>query len=152
MPRKRPIGSKPVAPRPVEAKPIRASPSSAAAKSRAASQGEISQLTAAAVKFRDERDWKQFHNPKDMALSMCLEAAEVLELTQWKNGDALINHLRARREDLADELSDVLYWVLTIAHDFEIDLPKAFGRKLTKSGAKYPIAKSRGRAEKYTEL
>jgi len=76
----------------------------------------------------------------------------VLELMQWKNGEALIQHLRARREDLADELSDVLYWVLTMAHDFEITLGAAFERKLVKSAEKYPIEKSRGRANKYTEL
>lgn len=114
--------------------------------------GEIAELARLAVQFRDDRDWKQFHNPKDMALSMALEVAEVIELMQWKNGDALIQHLRARREDLGDELSDVLYWVLTIAHDFDIDLGEAFRRKLIKSAAKYPIEKSRGRANKYTEL
>jgi len=109
-------------------------------------------LTQAAARFRDDRDWKQFHNPKDMALSMCLEASEVLELMQWKNGAELIAHLHARREDLADELSDVLYWVLTIAHNFDIELSDAFRRKLAKSAKKYPIDKSRGRASKYTEL
>lgn len=113
---------------------------------------EIAALTRLAVQFRDDRDWRQFHNPKDMALSMALEVAEVVELMQWKNGEALNQHLRARREDLADELSDVLYWVLTIANDFDIDLGQAFRSKLIKSAAKYPIAKSRGRANKYTEL
>jgi NTP pyrophosphatase (non-canonical NTP hydrolase) len=87
-----------------------------------------------------------------MALSMALEAAEVIELMQWKNGDALRQHLQARREDLGDELSDVLYWVLTISHDFGIDIAEAFRSKLIKSAAKYPIEKSRGRSSKYTEL
>lgn len=114
--------------------------------------GEIGKLTALAVGFRDQRDWKQFHNPKDMALSLCLESAEVLELMQWKNGRELDAHLRARRDDLADELSDVLYWVLTIAHDFGIDVAQAFGNKIRKSARKYPVAKARGRASKYTEL
>lgn len=115
-------------------------------------RGEIARLTALAVAFRDRRDWKQFHNPKDMALSLCLESAEVLELTQWLNGEELLAHLRRRHDDLADELSDVLYWVLTIAHDFDIDLPRAFARKLAKSARKYPVAKARGKASKYTEL
>jgi NTP pyrophosphatase (non-canonical NTP hydrolase) len=122
------------------------------AQTVASIDGEIASLTKLAVQFRNDRDWKQFHNPKDMALSMCLEAAEVLELMQWKNGEALIQHLRARREDLADELSDVLYWVLAMANDFEIPIDRAFRRKLEKSALKYPISKSRGRAEKYTEL
>ena len=64
---------------------------------------ELRELTSLAVNFRDERDWKQFHNPKDMALSMALEVAEVIELMQWKNGDALRQHLQARRDDLGDE-------------------------------------------------
>jgi NTP pyrophosphatase (non-canonical NTP hydrolase) len=113
---------------------------------------EIGELTALAIGFRDRRDWKQFHNPKDMALSLCLESAEVLELMQWKNGRELDAHLRARREDLGDELSDVLYWVLTIAHDFGIDVAQAFRDKIRKSARKYPVAKARGRASKYTEL
>lgn len=113
---------------------------------------ELHDLTRLAVNFRDERDWRQFHNPKDMALSMALEVAEVIELMQWKNGDALRQHLQARREDLGDELSDVLYWVLTIAHDFGIDIAEAFRSKLIKSAVKYPIEKSRGRSNKYTEL
>jgi NTP pyrophosphatase (non-canonical NTP hydrolase) len=87
-----------------------------------------------------------------MALSLVLEAAELLELMQWRHGDDLARHLASRREDLADELSDVLYWVLTIAHDQGIDLPRAFSRKLRKSAAKYPVEKSRGRANKYTDL
>ena len=114
--------------------------------------GEIGALTALAIGFRDPREWKQFHNPKDMALSLCLESAEVLELMQWKNGRELEAHLRARREDLGDELSDVLYWVLTIAHDFGIDVAQAFRDKIRKSARKYPVAKARGRASKYTEL
>jgi len=112
----------------------------------------IPDLTKLAIAFRDERDWKQFHNPKDMALSLMLEAAEVIELMQWKSGQELQAHLLARREALADELSDVLYWVLTIAHDFQIDMARAFVEKLKKSAKKYPVEKSRGRSSKYTEL
>lgn len=115
-------------------------------------RGEIAFMTRLAVDFRDRRDWKQFHNPKDMALSLVLESAELLELMQWKNGDELAAHLRARRGQLEDELSDVLYWVLTIAHDFGIDLPRAFASKLRKSARKYPVGKSRGKSSKYTEL
>jgi NTP pyrophosphatase (non-canonical NTP hydrolase) len=112
----------------------------------------IDELTQLAVKFRDERDWKQFHNPKDMALSLALEAAELLELTQWRNGEPLKAHLAEHREKLADELCDVFYWVLAIAHDHDIDLRKAFKSKLKKNAAKYPISKAKGRANKYTEL
>jgi dCTP diphosphatase len=112
----------------------------------------IDRLTAMACKFRDERDWKQFHNPKDMALSLTLEAAELLELMQWKNGPELHQHLRKNKKLLSDELCDVFYWVLVMAHDNQIDLRRAFAQKIRKNEAKYPIAKSRGKAKKYTEL
>jgi NTP pyrophosphatase (non-canonical NTP hydrolase) len=112
----------------------------------------VDQLTALACKFRNERDWKQFHNSKDMALSLMLEAGELLELVQWKSGQDLEKHLHLKKGELADELCDVLYWVLVIAHDHNIDLRKAFRAKIRKNRAKYPIAKVRGKAKKYTEL
>lgn len=111
----------------------------------------LARMTAALLAFRDARDWKQFHNPKDQALSLVLEASELLELTQWKNGDELLAHLRSRREQLADELIDVLGWVLLIAHDQQIDLHEAFARKLAANERKYPAEQVRGSAAKYTE-
>lgn len=114
-------------------------------------EGEIASLTRALVAFRSERDWEQFHNPKDQALSLVLEAAELLELTQWKNGAELDAHLMAKRDALADELADVVGWCLLIAHDRGIDLADACRRKLEKNIAKYPADKVRGSAAKYTE-
>jgi dCTP diphosphatase len=116
------------------------------------SQATIGELTELLLKFVRERDWMQFHNAKDMAISLVLEAAEVLELTQWKNGPELQSHLAARRDDLADELADVLYWVLELAHHFQIDLGEAFRAKIAKNVAKYPVEKVKGLAKKYTEL
>ncbi len=112
----------------------------------------IARLTRLAVDFRDQRDWKQFHNPKDMAVSLALEAAELLELVQWKDGPELEATLKARHGDLADELCDVLYWVLVIAHDRGINLETAFAAKIQKNETKYPVEKCRGKAKKYTEL
>ena len=111
----------------------------------------LSALTAAIVAFRDERDWRQFHNAKDQILSLVLESAELLELTQWRNGEALEAHLEAQREAMGDELADVLGWVLLIAADRGIDLAAAFERKLAKNRAKYPADQVRGSAKKYTE-
>jgi NTP pyrophosphatase (non-canonical NTP hydrolase) len=116
------------------------------------SQSTIQELTDLLLKFVNERDWMQFHNAKDMAISLVLEASEVLELTQWKNGADLQNHLTERREDLADELADVLFWVLELSHHFQIDLGEAFRAKITKNQAKYPVEKVKGLAKKYTEL
>ena len=109
-------------------------------------------LTDLFVAFRAERDWEQFHNPKDQFLSLALEAAELLELAQWRVGDDLDRHPAERAEDVGDELADVLGWVLLIARDRGIDLPAAFRRKMAKNAAKYPVAQSRGRATKYDEL
>lgn len=119
---------------------------------RESAADSIQELTAAVVAFRDARDWKQFHTPKDTAVSLALEAAEVLELMQWRNGDELETHLEANHDALGHELSDVLYWVLLIAHDQGIDLGRAFRDKLSLNEVKYPVAKSHGSARKYTEF
>ena len=112
----------------------------------------LSDLAELVLKFRDERDWKQFHNPKDVALSMSLEVAELVEIMQWKNGEELREHLAEQRAHVGQELSDVLYWVLVLAHDLEIDLPAAFKAKLQHNGEKYPVEKAKGIARKYREL
>ncbi len=113
---------------------------------------DISQITEAITAFRDARDWKQFHTPKDVALSLVLEATEVLELMQWKNGQALDESLAEKREALGDELADVLYYTLLLAHDQGIDIEAAFTRKMERNAQKYPVALSRGSSAKYTEL
>ncbi len=112
----------------------------------------LKELTQLVLQFRDERDWAQFHNPKDIAVSLTLEAAELLELTQWRSGPELLEHLKKHREELADELADILGWVLVMAHDQGIDLGDAVRKKLKKNAAKYPVEKARGQAKKYTEL
>jgi dCTP diphosphatase len=109
-------------------------------------------LTERIVKFRDERDWSQFHNPKDVAVSLVLEATELLEIFQWKEGVAVGDAARERKQDVANELADVLYWTLLMAHDLQIDLAVALNSKLEANAAKYPIAKAKGSSKKYTEL
>lgn len=113
---------------------------------------EITDLQKRIVEFRDARDWKQFHNPKDVAISLVLEAAEVVEHFQWKTPEEIDRHLAKNQEDLSGELVDVLYWVLLMAHDLDIDLAKAFEAKMAKNEAKYAVEKSKGNHKKYTEL
>ncbi|MCB9493420.1 MAG: nucleotide pyrophosphohydrolase [Epsilonproteobacteria bacterium] len=113
---------------------------------------KFDQLKEKMLKFRQDRDWKQFHNPKDMALSLVLEAAEVLELFQWQREHELDAALKEKREQLGDELSDVLFWIVLMANDCDIDLFDAAERKLEKTAKKYPIEKARGVRKKYTEL
>jgi len=113
---------------------------------------DLDDLQKRVIAFRDARNWEQFHNPKDLAVSMVLEAAEFLEHFQWKSSDEIKDHLKKKGDDVSDELVDVLYWVLLIAHDMKIDLPKAFDRKMTQNEKKYPIEKAKGTHKKYTEL
>lgn len=112
----------------------------------------LAELTQLLLKFRAERNWEQFHNPKDQLLSLSLEAAELLELAQWRQGEALDEHLRNHKEALADELADVLNWVLLIAHDQKIDMAEAMVKKIAKNAAKYPVDQAKNRADKYTSF
>ena len=121
-------------------------------KKRASKQSSLDELSKLVLDFRHERDWKQFHNPKDQALSLVLEAAEFLELMQWRNGRELERFLKQNQSRVEEELADVLGWVLLIAHDWKVDLADAFARKIELNNKKYPVAKARGSARKYTEL
>ena len=111
-------------------------------------------LTAALRQFRDERDWRQFHSLRNLIVSLNLEAAELLELTQWKS-DAEIEALPAdprSGEALRDECADILLYLLLIADAAGIDLAAAARAKLAKNALKYPVHKARGTRAKYTEF
>ena len=114
--------------------------------------GEIKEITAMMMKFREERDWKQFHNHKDVALSLVLEAAEVLEHFQWKSPEEVARHGKECKAELADELADVAWYLFELAHDLDIDLPQAIEEKTKKNAAKYPVEKCKGRHTKYNKL
>lgn len=112
----------------------------------------IEELTKSVVAFRDARDWKQFHTPKDCALALMSEATEVADLFLWKSDAELKEFFTERKEALADEISDVLYWLLLISHDFDINLEEAWNHKMLQNEVKYPIDKAKGSPKKYTEL
>ena len=101
------------------------------------------------IQFRDDRDWKQFHTPKDLAISMNLEAAELLELFQWSGTDL---ECAEKREKLREELADVLSYCILMADVCGFDLDEIMNEKVSKNEAKYPVEKARGNAAKYTEL
>lgn len=103
-------------------------------------------------KFCDDRNWDQFHNGKDLSISLSLEAAELLEHFQWKNEAEVEQHLAEQKPEVASELADVLYWVLLIANKFDINLVDAFTDKMAKNELKYPVDKAAGNHKKYTEL
>lgn len=113
---------------------------------------DLKKLTEKIITFRDERDWKQFHNPKDVALSLVLEAAEVLEHFQWKNQDEIQIYIEKNKEEIGEELADVFYWVILMCHDLKIDLHDALSNKLKKNEKKYPVEKARGKHTKYNQF
>lgn len=113
---------------------------------------DIEKLTKKIIDFRDARDWKQFHNPKDCAISLSLEASEVLEHFQWKNKEEIDEYIKTHKEHIGEELSDVLYWVLLMSHDLNIDILDASEKKLKKNEEKYLLEKSKGNHKKYNQL
>ncbi len=99
--------------------------------------------------FIKQRDWEQFHDPKNLAISLNLESSEVLELFQWTK-DNEIN--KNKITNLTDELADVYYWLLLLADHYDIDIESALEEKIKKNEKKYPIDKSKGNSEKYSEF
>lgn len=113
---------------------------------------DIPELQKRVVAFRDARDWKQFHNPKDMAISLLLEATEFLEHFQWKSPEEIERYLQTNKKDVADELADVMYWVMLLSHDLDIDIVSQYEQKMRENEAKYPVDKAKGSNKKYTQL
>ena len=113
---------------------------------------DIKDLTKRIIDFSDARDWKQFHNPKDLALSLVLEAAEVLEHFQWKSKEEMDGYIETNKNEIGEELADVLYWVLLMSHDLNIDILGALENKILKNEQKYPVEKAKGKHTKYTRL
>lgn len=110
----------------------------------------VSQETIEQVlKFRDERNWKQFHNPKDLALSICLEAAELLETFQWSGEDVWCSE---KKDKIREELADVVNYCILMADTCGLDLDEIVQEKIRKNAEKYPVEKAYGSKEKYTEL
>lgn len=113
---------------------------------------DVERLQQLLIEFRKARDWEQFHNPKDVAISLALEAAEVLEHFQWKSPEEIKEYIKKNKDDIGEELADVFNWVLLLAHDLDIDIIKASDDKIAKNALKYPVEKAKGSHKKYTEL
>ncbi|PKM50177.1 MAG: nucleotide pyrophosphohydrolase [Firmicutes bacterium HGW-Firmicutes-7] len=104
----------------------------------------MDEILQSILKFRDERNWKQFHTPEKLAISINLEAAELLENFQWDNNYDL--------ENMSDELGDVFLYCLLMADSIGIDLKEATLKKIEKNREKYPVDKAKGTSKKYTQL
>ena len=101
------------------------------------------------IEFRNERDWAQFHNPKDLAISIMLEASELLETFQWSGTDL---EVREKHSEMQEELADTVIYCILLANELGIDLLQAVDRKIDANKKKYPVEKSYGNSRKYTEL
>lgn len=113
---------------------------------------DIEELTNRIIAFRNARDWKQFHNPKDVALSLVLEATEVMEHFQWKSAEEIENYIKTNKVEIGEELADVFYWILLMCHDLKIDVLEILRQKINKNEEKYPVEKSKGKHTKYNKL
>ncbi len=104
--------------------------------------------------FRDERDWMQFHNPKDMAEAIVIEASELLEIFLWKSQKTsqTLAHKQEYKNRIAEELADIFCFAFELADNLGIDIEEAILQKIQKNARKYPIEKAKGRSAKYTEL
>ena len=107
---------------------------------------DIKEITNSLVQFRNERDWEQFHNPKDLALALNIEASELLELFLWKSAE------EANKDKIKEELADVFAYAFLIAEKYELDVKQIVLDKIKINALKYPIDKSKGTAKKYNEL
>lgn len=113
---------------------------------------DLQKLTQAILDFRNERDWAQFHTPKNLAISLSLEASEVLEHFQWGTDEEIKDYIKDHQEEIADELANVLAYLLVLADTIGIDnIIQATENKLKKNSVKYPVEKSKGSNKKYTE-
>ena len=107
---------------------------------------DIEILTQKLIEFRNNRDWEQFHNAKDLALAISIEAGELLELFLWKQPE------QADKEKIKEELADILAFVLLLANKYNIDVKQIVLDKIAVNNIKYPVEKAKGTAKKYNEL
>lgn len=114
----------------------------------------LSDLKRHVKRFCDERDWDQFHGPKDLAIGVATEAAELLEVFRFKSPEECeqIMHMAESRERIADEIADTLYFLLRICQRYDLDISSELVRKMKKNEERYPVSKSKGSNRKYDEM
>jgi dCTP diphosphatase len=112
---------------------------------------QLQEITEKIRRFRDDRDWAQFHNPKDMAMALSIEAGELMEHFLWKTPDEVAARVMEKREEIEEEVADVAIYLVELADILGIDLFEAIQRKMEKNAAKYPAERVRGSSLKYNE-
>ena len=113
---------------------------------------EIKNIIEKIKLFRDERDWMQFHDPKNMSISIILEASELLEHFQWKTKEECEKYIKDHKEEVQDEIADIAAYLFELADNLNIDLLSAMESKIEKNKKKYPVEKAKGKHTKYNKL
>lgn len=113
---------------------------------------DVKKITDMIKQFRDERDWMQFHDPKNMSISIVLEASELLEHFQWKTKEEARQYVKEHKEEIQDEIADVAMYLFELADNLGINLLDAMKNKMEKNIKKYPVEKAKGRHTKYNKL
>lgn len=113
---------------------------------------DLEKLIKQLRKFNKERDWEKYHNPKDLAISISLEASELVELYQWKTGKEINSFTQQNKAEIVSELSDILKYSLILADNLKVDLVDEAIEKLKKDSAKYPVEKIKGKYVKYNKI
>lgn len=112
----------------------------------------IEDLTLAIREFRDARDWKQFHGPKEMAVGIAAEAGELLQHFVWQSPEQSEQRVRDRREEIASEIADVAILLFELADNLQLNLGEVMRAKLANNELRYPVTKAKGSNKKYNEL
>jgi len=113
---------------------------------------ELEEIIRRVIKFRDDRNWKKFHNPKNLAISISIEASELLEHFQWKDLKESKEYAENNKDEISTEIVDIVIYLLYLCHDLKIDLEDSIDKKLKENDSKYPISKSKGKSLKYNQL
>lgn len=111
----------------------------------------IDQLKTKLKQFVEERDWQQFHSPKNLSMAIVSEAAELLELFMWVESKDSVDRLQEKRQEVEDEVADVILAVLAFASRYDIDIAQAIEHKMKKNAQKYPVELVKGKWKKYNE-
>lgn len=113
---------------------------------------DLLRINEAVTKFRDDRDWKQFHSVKNLSMALSVEAAELMEIFQWASDENLDKLVSEKYEPISEEIADVFLYLLLIANEANVDLETAVLKKMDKNKEKYPVEKAKSSSKKYSEL
>lgn len=115
-------------------------------------EDRIKEILNKIKKFRDERDWMQFHDPKSMAASITIEAAELLEHFQWRSKEEVEEYVKTNKDEIAEEIADVAIYLFEMADELGLDLIEIMEKKIEKNTKKYPVKKAKSKHTKYNKL